>query len=145
MLAKTLFCTCQSRKFAGETENVLIPGKLACGGVCQTRTTRSGSCNGNERSSTPFTTEKIARARVGIRGLVAKPGALRTWRTAYRTSCSNPDITSPYSYRSATMGSMVTARETATCLGKLSSLVCVGPDSWRQRHHRNGRESWTLA
>src|SRR5258708_28625398 len=50
----------QSRKLAGDTENVGMPGKLVCGGVCQICTNRSGSSNGRGRSNTALTTLKMA-------------------------------------------------------------------------------------
>jgi hypothetical protein len=91
MLENTWFWFCQSRKFAGEIEKVLIPGKLLAGGVCHTRTSRSESGKGRERSNTPFTTEKIAvlapmpSARV-MTATAANPGAFRTCRAANRKS-----------------------------------------------------------
>ena len=53
-------CASQSRKLAGESEKVRMPGKVDCGGVCHSRTMRSASAKGSGRRTTALTTVKIA-------------------------------------------------------------------------------------
>src|SRR5205814_7288200 len=87
----------QSREFAAESENLVIPGNLLAGGTCQSCPRRPGASNGNGRSRTPFTTLKIAvlapipRART-ITANAANPGALRTARSPYLRSVSKEPI-----------------------------------------------------
>src|SRR5262249_45281322 len=77
-----------------ETENLLIPGNAAGGGVCQTRTRRSGLGKGRGSSSTALTTEKIAvlapipRASTATAAR-AKPGLLASSLSPCRRSCAS--------------------------------------------------------
>src|SRR6266481_805391 len=76
-----------------------MPGKLACGGVCQICTSRSGSSNGSGRSNTAFTTLKMAvfapipRARVSTT-INVKPGFFASIRKLYRKSSQSVCIAS---------------------------------------------------
>ena len=60
MRSKTWLCASQSAKFAGDSGNVVSPGNVAGGGVCQIRMMRSASANGSGRRTTALTSVKIA-------------------------------------------------------------------------------------